>query len=234
LRRAALAVLFTFMVAGTASAGGRSYLAVSGGYKTGDFGTPVRTDLEYLSATLGYASPDYDLSVTMPSLSLSGATTERGAGDIILRGEHILLPAGSSGLSLDGSVAVKLPTADETKGLGTGEPDYGAFFGLHQRLGTWKVSLFSGYIWTGDPPGTDYRDIYLYGIGLTKMFTRTEASVSFEGRKSLVAGTKDPQEVHAGFFHILNTDYAVKASGFIGLNDGGPASGLEAGIIRWF
>jgi hypothetical protein len=233
--RAAFVVLLLFITAGPASAaGGRAYLDVSGGYKTGDFGTTVTTDLEYLSATLGYASPEYDISVTMPYLLLSGNTTEHGVGDVILRGGRLLVPAGNKGLSLDGSVAVKFPTADETKGLGTGEPDYGAFLGLHQRLSTYKVSLLSGYIWTGNPPGVDYRDIYLYGVGISKQFARTQASVSFEGRQALIPGAKNPQEVHAGIFHILNANYAVKASGFLGLNDGGPSNGFELGFIRWF
>lgn len=234
-RTAIVVVVLLITAVGTASAaGGRTFLDVSGGYKTGDFGTTVTTDLEYLSSTLGYASSDYNLSVTIPYLFLSGSATENGVGDIILRGGRVLAPVGSRGLLLDGSVAVKLPSADETKGLGTGKPDYGAFLGLHQHFGSYKVSLLSGYIWTGDPPGIDYRDTYLYGAGLSKMFTRTEVSVSFEGRQSLISGAKNPQEVHTGFFHILNANYAVKGSAFFGLNDGGPARGIEAGFIRWF
>ncbi len=232
---AATAALFLFLAAGTAlAAGGRGYLDLSGGYKTGDFGTPVRTNLEYLTATLGYASPEYDLSVAVPWLRLSNGATESGIGDIILRGGRVLVPEGSTGLSLDGSVAFKLPTADETKGLGTGEPDYGAFLGLHQRIDSYKVSLFGGYIWTGNPAGFDYRNIALYGVGVAKMFTATEVSLSLEGRQSVIPGGKSPREIHARAFHILNSDYAVKASAFAGLNSGGPDLGLEAGIVRWF
>jgi hypothetical protein len=232
---AALAALFFILTSGNApAAGGRGYLDLSAGYKTGDFGTSVRTDLNYLTATLGYASPDYDVSVAVPWLRLSNSTTETGIGDIIVRGAHVLLPEGKKGVSLDGSVAVKLPTADDTKGLGTGEADYGAFLGLHQRIDSYRLSLLGGYILTGNPPGVDLRDIYLYGIGLTKIFRATEIMVSFEGRQAVLAGEKNPQEVHAGFFHILNVDYAVKASGFVGLNNGGPDLGLEAGIVRWF
>jgi hypothetical protein len=235
IRGAVFAALFLFLAAGSASAAdGRGYLDLSGGYKSGDFGTPVTTNLLYSIATLGYASPEYDFSVSAPWLRLSDGSTETGPGDVILRGQHLLVPEGSSGLSLDGSVAIKLPTADETKGLGTGEADYGGFLGLHQRFGSYKLSLLGGYILTGDPPGIDYRNIVLYGIGLAKTFVATQVMISFEGRQAVVSGMKNPQEIHAGVFHILNADYAVKASGFVGLNNGGPDSGVEAGIIRWF
>src|SRR5690242_15645301 len=50
---------------------GRSYLDVSLGYKTGSFGTPFQSNLGYLSTGLGYATPVYDVSITIPYLFLS-------------------------------------------------------------------------------------------------------------------------------------------------------------------
>ena len=35
----------------------RAYLDISGGYKTGDFGTPTKSELFYVSPTLGYVTP---------------------------------------------------------------------------------------------------------------------------------------------------------------------------------
>ncbi len=58
---------------------GRGYLEMSGGYKTGDFGTPIRTNLYYIAPALGYVSAAYDVSVTMPYLFLKnsgGSQTE--------------------------------------------------------------------------------------------------------------------------------------------------------------
>jgi hypothetical protein len=221
---------------------GRGYLEVSGGYKTGDFGTPIRTNLFSITPTLGYVSTDYDVSATIPYLFLenSGATqaglmhAESGVGDVILRGGRVLIPESKSGFSLDGSLALKLPTADEAKGLGTGETDYGAFLGGHQRFDAFKLSLLAGYIKVGDPPSIDYNDIYLYGIGLSRIFGSTELYTSFEGRRTTVPGAQDPQEVNAGFFHVLNIDYAIKGGVFGGLNNGGPDFGLNFGIVRWF
>lgn len=236
-----VAVLMVVLLAPLAAEAenGRTYLEMSGGYKTGDFGTTTKSELYYLSPVLGYVTPRYDASVTVPYLSLSNATggtttTERGLGDVVVRGGRVLISEGDGGFSLHGALAVKLPTADQDKGLGTGETDYGAFFSVHQRFDAIKVSAFTGYIKVGDPPSVNYDDIYLYGIGLARLFSSTELYASFEGRRATVPGAEDPREVNVGFFHVLNAYYAVKGSTFVGLNNGGPDSGLSIGIVKWF
>ena len=218
---------------------GRGYFDFNGGYKTGDFGTATRSNLYYFSPVLGFVTPRYDMSITIPYLLLSNETagvigTEEGVGDVILRGGMVLLPETESGVSLIGSVAVKAPTADENKGLGTGEADYAGFFGLRKRFGQNRLTLSAGYIKVGDPSGVDLNDVYVYDIGLARMFERTEVFAWYEGRRSLIPGSRNPQEINVGFFHILNQDYSIKGSSFVGLNDGGPDHGINLGLIRWF
>lgn len=230
-------ILLTPFAAGAEN--GRFYLEMSGGYKTGDFGTTTKSELYYLSPTFGYVTPHYDASITVPylnSVNTTGGTTtsESGVGDVVVRGGRVFIHEGDSGFSLDGALAVKLPTANKNKGLGTGELDYGAFLSAHQRFDTIKVSVFTGYIKVGDSPSVNYNDIYVYGVGLARLFSRTELYTSFEGRRAIVPGAKNPQEINVGFFHVLNSDYAVKGSAFIGLNNGGPDSGLSIGMVKWF
>ncbi len=218
---------------------GRGYLDITGGYKTGDFGTPTRSDLYYIAPTLGYVAPQYDVSVTFPYLSLTNktagqSTTESGIGDIILRGGRALVPEGESGLSLYGSLAVKLPTADENKGLGTGKTDYGAFLGLYKRIESAKLAFMGGYIITGNSSSFNYNDIYLYGVGVSKVFGRTDLYASLEGRRSTVPGADNPLELNFGFFHLLSKEYSLKGSTFFGLTDGSPDFGVNLGLVRWF
>lgn len=242
-RVVALAIVSCFLVGVTAHAGsaeeGRSYLDLGGGYKTGDFGTPTTSSLYYLSSTIGYVAPRYDVSVTVPYLSLANKTggqsrTESGVGDVILRGGAVFIPEGSSGFSLNGTLAVKLPSADETRGLGTGETDYGGFLGLYQRIENFKLSITGGYIKVGDPSAINYNDIYLYGVGISRIFGRTNIAASLDGRRSMVPGEQNPQEVSVGLFHVLNVDFAIRGSAFKGLNNGGPDFGMDFGIVRWF
>jgi hypothetical protein len=224
----------------TASAlGGRSYLELSSGYMSGDFGTPTTSRLFTLTPTLGYVASRHDLSITVPYLALTNETggassTETGLGDIIGRAGAVLVPQNPSGLSVNGAVAVKFPTADESRGLGSGETDYGVYASVHQRLQAFKLSVMAGYLRTGDPPGLDYRDGFSFGIGVARSFSRTTLYGAFEQRQAVSSGFANPQEVSAGFFHLLNADYAVKGQVFFGLTHGGPDGGATLGVVRWF
>ena len=217
---------------------GRGYLELDAGYKTGDFGTPTKSTLFSLSPTLGFIAPRYHVSATAPVLSLThktsgSSTTETGLGDVILRAGAVFLPETNGGSSISGSAAVKLPTADEERALGTGETDYGGFIGLSQRLWGLKLSLTGGYIVTGDPAGTVYEDIPLVGFGVSKVLGMTNVFASLEGRGASVPGAEDPIEVSLGAFHLLTSDYSLTGSATFGLNDGGPAFGATVGIVRW-
>ena len=134
---------------------------------------------------------------------------------------------------MNGALAVKLPTADETKGLGTGKADVGATLRLGQRLGRVRLSLLGGFIKVGDPAGQDYNDVYLYGIGVSGTKGETGLYASLEGRRALVAGADNPLEVRVGFFHLFGHRYAIRATAFAGLNDGGPAYGAGLGFVQW-
>jgi len=184
---------------------GRGYLDLGGGYKTGDFGTPTTTSLYSLSSTIGDVAPRYDVSVTVPFLSLTNKTggqsqIESGVGDVILRGGAVFIPEGSGGFSLNGTLAFKLPTADETKDLGTGETDYGAFLGLHQRIENFKLSITGGYIKNGNPSAIKYNDIYFSGVGVSRVFGGTDVATSLDGRRSLVPGAQNPRRSVSAFF----------------------------------
>jgi len=237
-KAAGTALLATaLLLAGVARAqNGRGYVELGGGYKTGDFGTAVRTDLYYGTLALGYLSERYQASVTIPYLHLSernGGASESGIGDVILRGGRVLVPDSGAGFSLDGALAVKFPTADENRGLGTGETDYGVFVGAHQRAGSLKFSLSAGYIKVGDPPGVDYNDIVLYGLGVSKLYGTRGVYAAVEGRRAMVAGAKDPRELSVGYFEALSARSALRTQAFVGLNNGGPDFGVGAWWVRW-
>ncbi len=221
------------------AAEGRGYLDMTGGYKTGDFGTPTTSDLFYLSPALGYVTPRYDVSIAFQYLFLTNktagqSTTEDGIGDIYLHGGYVFLPETDYGYSLYGSVSLKLPTADKDKGLGTGETDYGGFLGAGKRIGQNRFTLSAGYIFVGSPAGVNFNNVYVYDIGYARIFALTELLVWYEGRGAMVSGAKSPQEINVGFFHLLNKDYSIKGSSFVGLNNGGPDFGLNLGLVRWF
>ena len=118
--------------------------------------------------------------------------------------------------------------------MGTGETDVGGSLSLRRHFDKYRISLTGGYIAVGDPDFVDFNNVYVYGVGITREFRITEISASFEGRRALLPGSDDPQEIHIRFFHLLNQDYSIKGGTFAGLNDGGPDFGLNLGVVRWF
>lgn len=235
-----LLVLFFFWLPSWASAqAGRAYLDFGTGFKTGDFGTGITSRLYYFLPKWGYVSANYDISVAIPYLFLDNKEggqhhAESAIGDIVLHGGRVLLAENNLGFSLHGALALKVSTADEAKGLGTGESDYGAFLSLQQRFDTLKLNLMAGYLKIGDPPALDYHDSYLYGVGIAKMMEKMSLYAALEGRRALVADTDNPLEINAGFIFSFNRHYLLKSQTFVGLNDGGPAFGFEMGLVRWF
>jgi hypothetical protein len=233
-----LVFLFILLPQSVQAQDGQAYFEARTGFSTGDFGTQTTSDLYYLAPTLGYISSEYDASLTVPYLSLTNGTgsqsnTESGIGDMILRGGLVLMPENRNGLSLNGGLSIKLPTANETKGLGTGEMDYGAFLGMDQRIETIKLHFTAGYVKIGDPSFYDYNDIYVYGLGITKMYAKTGIYASLEGRRSMISGVHNPQEFNLGFFHELIENYSLMGNTFFGMNDGGPDFGLDISFVRW-
>ncbi|MGH9749696.1 MAG: transporter [Candidatus Polarisedimenticolia bacterium] len=97
-----------------------------------------------------------------------------GTGDLVLSNETYLVRAGKGkrpfvSLLLD----VKIPTADQEEGLGTGERDYGAGFVYVQPLGKyWQLLGDAGYRWMGDPEGVDFKNRIRGSLGLALIHNR--------------------------------------------------------------
>ena len=218
------------------------YLEGGLGAKQGDFGSPTLSRLGLAYGTLGYASDRFDLSLSVPYLRLqtSGGgqdTTASGLGDVLVRGVRRLVPETESGFSLDGALAVKFPTADQAKGLGTGQLDVGGFLGLHQRWDRIQATLIGGWI-QGQPgdalSGAATADgIYTAGVGLTYLTERGRYSVAYEARGAQYAGVPAPREASLGLFRMLTERLALKGSFILGLNDGSPRTSVGLGVVYW-
>jgi hypothetical protein len=214
----------------------QAYIEVDGGYRVGDFGTPSTASLGYLNGEVGYITPTYHMSASLPLLDLrvENGSDNTGVGDLVLRAGHVLRADRGDGWQLYGTVAVKLPLADETQGLGTGETDIGGFATLSYRLGVATLYGMLGYTFVGDPAGVNFDNSLSYGVGASRLLGRTLVYASLEGRGAIAPGASDPLEIYAGLYHPLNLHNTLKLSGLLGLSDGSPDWGLEAGWAHWF
>lgn len=214
---------------------GWQYIDVSIGYSKADFGASNESELFQLQVSYGQVGERYDFSVMVPYLFLRDSFgDESGLGDIMLRAGMIVIGDQLAANKLHAAIAVKLPTADETKGLGTGETDTGGFLTYTHYFNGTHFSLMGGYIVTGDSAFQTYNDIAVYGVSLARLMTPWYVYVSVDGRERIFADGEDPLELSAGFFYQIKQQQFLKVEGFTGLSDGSPDYGLTVGIVHGF
>lgn len=160
----------------------QSYRAALGyHYSTGDYGSSEKTDLVYVPLSVRGEIGRWSAQVTIPYLYINGpagfingptgpiqTTNGRssGLGDIFARGSYFL-PSYQEWLPFAEFVAVvKFPTGSRSKGLGTGEFDFGADVEL-----TWNISRFTpfatiGYRVLGSAPDIPLDNVWLGTLGL--------------------------------------------------------------------
>lgn len=156
---------------GTAETTTAWYLPVGWRYAGGDFSAGIT--VPYVSVS-GPAMVSFDGRPLVPGGSGGGgpggggggttvtSRTASGVGDVLLSGGYQLLDGEGDSLWLNIGVVAKLGTADEEKGLGSGENDY--TLQLEAEMG--MVYGYVGYTRIGDTELVDYNDVASAALGL--------------------------------------------------------------------
>jgi hypothetical protein len=169
-------------------------------------------------------------------LAPTGTVTKGGVGDMILKGryyavdEHGLLPT----IAL--VAKIKFPTADESKGLGTGKFDEGVGMEISRTfLRDFIAYVDVSYTIIGSPAGTHLNNQTAYDVGLGYKFTRQLlGSIFFEERTALVTGQPYPRSLL--FYADYKVTQAFRLNALVekGLSNGSPDYGLTAGASLSF
>src|SRR5512137_1531051 len=138
-------------------------LSTSFNYSIGDYGTGKDTTFIYVPFTLGVTPLErLTVSLTVPYIRQTSQTvvvtgggvavrqqqkaklhtaaqsdvtqTEDGLGDLLLKGSFIVLPEQTVAPEIAPYVKIKFPTADDSRGLGTGEFDETLGVDVSKRL----------------------------------------------------------------------------------------------------
>jgi hypothetical protein len=221
-----------------ASSPPRLYLEAGAGHQQGDFGSATASRLDYAYAAAGWLGPAYDVNVSVPVLHLRNQgggqdSSATGLGDVLVRGVRRVLPADAAGRSLDASLALKLPTAPSTDGLGTGHLDLGGFLALNQRWGPWQGSVLGGWI-AGALTEPDSRGgAYAAGLSLARYGAGGKVALSWLARAAQVPGTPAPRELQLDVYQPLERRLAFKGTCAAGLNNGAPRFSLGLGLAYY-
>lgn len=219
-----------------AAVAAQGYVGLDAGFQRGAFSSSVTTSVTSLTMSGGWFGDDYDVFAAVPLLHLSDnfGADETGLGDIIVRVSRSNLYHNTDGLTFGASVSIKLPTADESKNLGSGETDIGGFVNLRKQWLSFDTTVGVGYLVVGDPAGTDYNNVTFVSIAISKQLSRGGVFASLDGRSAVITGTDAPRELGFGGYYVVNAQHAFSSSAFVGLSDGSADYGLNLGWLRRF
>lgn len=217
---------------------------------TGDFGGNGNTDLYFVPLIFTARGYRNDFRITVPYLSIKsddlvaivggqvipigmGSTTESGLGDIVVRDDYFYFLGGGRRPWLYATARLKFPTADETKGLGSGEFDYGPGAGFIQPLGNrWNVLGEAIYMVRGDPPGLDFQNtLWLFIGGEARLSESDRLSLFYDRRESVIPGKKETADLILGYSHKLSDTLMLRSFATVGLTEPAEDYGFGLGLV---
>ena len=227
-------------------------------YSVGDYGTDKDTTIIYVPFTLGVTPIDrLTLSLTVPYIRQTGqnvvvtgggvavrkkgqsssttstsSETEDGVGDVLLKGSYVVLRDEGLVPEVAPYVKIKFPTADEDRGLGTGEFDETIGVELSKRLGERLTGFLAlAYTFIGDPPDQNLRDSFGWSIGADYAVTPPLSVFAFlEGSTAIDPSQQDPLELRAGTEYRITKTLSVTGAVSRGLSDGSADWGVSASL----
>ena len=229
---------------------GYERLKVSTGvdYSSGAYGGTLDTKILYLPLSAEYETATWRVKVTVPYINIEGpggvtggpdgpiiigpgdpslVTSASGMGDIVLQASYLFAPSSSDMPYLEITGKVKLPTANENKGLGTGETDYFVQADVFQSIGNLTPFGTIGYRIAGDPAGFDLNDTIYASAGLGYKFSpRFSGGVVLDYREKSSNFSSQRLEVVPYAVVKSGANWTVNVYGVIGLADGSPDTGV--------
>jgi hypothetical protein len=205
------------------------YVEVGGGRRQGTFGTATDSTLWLGYLSLGSSGERWDANCTVPYLGLERTESgyyrqDKGLGDVVLQSDWRFMPETWEGWSLDGLAALKCPTADSEKDLGTGRTDLGVFLAVNQRLGLLRWSLLGGWIQgVSHQTGSNLTSgAYVFNLGTALSLETSRWELVFEVRGPSYQGGPGAQEISLCVFKALSPTWGIKASTMAGLTEASP------------
>ena len=231
----------------------RTKISTGFDYSKGDYGDTIDTEVWYFPISARADIGDnWSLGLTVPYLIISGPgtvvggegltvvnatrtvkTTEEGLGDISASLTYTFeFEENDTYLDLGGKI--KFPTADEDKGLGTGETDYTVNLDLTKMFDQAYVFAGVGRKFYGTNEDLDLDDVWMYNIGAGYQFTSDiGAGVSYDYREAAGSGD-DSSDATIYLTYKLTDDVSLQTYGVVGFSDGSPDGGIGSQISYKF
>lgn len=247
--RAGAAALFAIPVAAIASPAmaaddSDNYVQFGLGvdYSKGDYGDTQDTEILAVPASVKVKHGDFTIRASLPYVRVKGpgsvvpgdggaipggtigpVTTTDGIGDLSLAAGYTL-PVGKNTF-LDLSARVKVPTASETKNLGTGTTDVTAQAEVTQVFGPVSASVRGGRRFNGSNVRFPLRDVWQAGGSLYYQAGAVTVGADYDWRKGSLPTARDRSELTGSVSYKLNDKLRLQGYAYTGFTDGSPNAG---------
>jgi hypothetical protein len=208
-------------------------------YSKGDYGFPTDTEIFSAPVNLDYESGSWLLRASIPWIRIKGpaantggggaprptASSESGLGDIYASATYRFGETlGPVNLAFTGRV--KFPTADEVKGLGTGETDYYGQFDFYRTFGSSTPFVSLGYRVLGDSVLYPLEDGVFASAGSHfRVSPATIWTVAVNWGQRYVAGGDAATDAMLALTHDLNASWQLSGYLLKGFTDASPDHG---------
>lgn len=209
-------------------------------FSSGDYGAEKNTEIRYFPFSYEVARFPWVLSVTVPSLRLNGPgdvfletgnigrgregentlIDEQGIGDVFLSASYQFDPIFNDWIFVDFSFQAKLPTADQTRDLGTGEPDFGAQLDFYTTLARNTYFATIGYRRRGKTPLYDLENSQYASLGMMRQFgENTYLGLLYDYRGKASSNSYENHELMPFVSHNLNDRWNMMLYTIAGFTD---------------
>lgn len=253
--RYAIALLSTFAGSECVAQSNDFIVAIGAEHSSGDYGGDRTIEDLYVPVTFGYLGESLSVGLTVPYISIrapSGTTTtgndgeiivgegeyrtEKGLGDIIARFTFLDVYRNDRlDVAVDIGAKVKFGSADETKGLGSGETDYSLQSNIYKYFDGYYLMGTLGYKMRGEPEGLNVDDVWFGSVGAVFRYSiKTKVGIAFDYRQSSFESTDDIREVSLFVSHRAKESWGLSAYTFVGMSDSSPDLGAGASYKYYF
>jgi hypothetical protein len=210
-------------------------------YTSGKYGSSEKTKIWYLPFTAKFETGPWTFRGIVPYLRVTGPgnvlgvgadrvtlpgggapRTASGLGDIVASAFYTAVSESRAPLGLDVGAKIKFGSADETKGLGTGERDVSLQADFFRPLGR-NLTAFAtiGFRWYGDPPGLELRDVPYAALGAAYRTSRETSVGAVYDFRPRVTGS-EISEITAYLSQRVGIHWKLQVYGVVGFSDASP------------